>query len=57
MCSNKTVETGVLFDQCLSLITAPLHRSFRVGLQIQELKRDIGTRKSVPSECLVERDA
>ena len=23
MCSNKTVETDVLFDQCLSLITTP----------------------------------
>ena len=60
MCSNKTVETGVLFDQCLSLITTPLHHSLRVGRQIQEndwLKQDIGTRKSVSSECLVVRDA
>ena len=60
MYSNKTVETGVLFNQCLSLITTPLHLSLRVGRQIQEndwLKRDVGTRKSVPSECLVVRDA
>ena len=49
-----------LFDQCLSLITTPLHQSLRVRRQIQEndwLKRDIGTRKCVPSECLVMRDA
>ena len=59
MYSNKTVETGVLFNQCLSLITTPLHQSLRVGRQIQEndwLKRDVGTRKSVPSDCPVERD-
>ena len=38
MCSNKTIETDIWFDQCLSLINTPCTSPLELDAKVRRIK-------------------